>query len=348
MKSGILGGAERYVFELARHMAEVTPTTLISFGPHEDCKEAGNLRIEILGDPWLVRGQRTNPFTPRLLPKFRGADVIHCHQTHVLASSVAALYGRLKGKKVFTTDLGGGGWDISAYLSTDDWYRGHLHISEYSRRISGHEGRPNAQVIYGGVDTERYSPAPQGPPLGEDAPILFVGRLLPHKGMDYLIDALPARMKLEIIGQPYDKDYHAELRKRSAGKDVTFHHECGDDALLSAYRRARCVVLPSVYRSAWGQTTRVPELLGQTLLEGMACGKPVVCTAVASMPEIVVDGVTGFIVPPNDSAALAEKLQWLANHPAKAAAMGVEGRARVEQQFSWSLVVQRCLAAYRK
>ena len=68
-----------------------------------------------------------------------------------------------------------------------------------------------------------------------------------------------------------------------------------------------CVVLPSVYRSAAGET-KVPELLGQTLLEGMACGLPAVCTRVASMPEVVDDGVTGFVVPPNDPTALGERL----------------------------------------
>ena len=72
-----------------------------------------------------------------------------------------------------------------------------------------------------------------------------------------------------------------------------------------------CVVLPSVYRTDEGYETLVPELLGQTLLEGMACGTPAICTDVASMPEVVDHGVTGFVVPPNDPAGLGERLSWL-------------------------------------
>ena len=66
----------------------------------------------------------------------------------------------------------------------------------------------------------------------------------------------------------------------------------------------------------------MPELLGQTLLEAMACATPVICTAVASMPELVEDGVNGLIVPPNDPAALRTRINWLLEHPQEAAAMG--------------------------
>src|ERR1019366_2043454 len=107
-----------------------------------------------------------------------------------------------------------------------------------------------------------------------------------------------------------------------------------------------CVVLPSVYRSTYGDHSKVPELLGQTLLEGMACGVPVICTAVASMPEVVEDGVTGFIVPPNDPAALRARLMWLVAHPKDAAKMGDAGRRRVLSRFTWEGVVERCLAIY--
>jgi glycosyltransferase involved in cell wall biosynthesis len=91
----------------------------------------------------------------------------------------------------------------------------------------------------------------------------------------------------------------------------------------------------------------VPELLGQTLLEGMACGAPTVCTDVASLPEVVDHGVTGFVVPANNPAALGERLRWLADHPAEAARLGAAGRRRVLERFTWPAVVQRCLAAYR-
>src|SRR5262249_18877513 len=101
-----------------------------------------------------------------------------------------------------------------------------------------------------------------------------------------------------------------------------------------------------VYRDCYGNESKVPELLGQALLEGMACGIPAICTAVASMPEVVEDWVTGFVVPPNDPVALRHKLCWLPDHPAEALGMGKAGRHRVQEKFTWSAVVQRCLAIY--
>lgn len=341
---GIVGGAERYAFELARHMAKETPTTLVSFGDQPREERVGDLRVRVLGPPWYVRGQRSNPVSTGLLGAVLGADVIHCHQQHVLASSVSALVARLAGRRVFVSDLGGGGWDVSGYVSTDRWYHGHLHISEYSRRVFGHDGKPWAHVILGGVDSDRFSPDRA---VTRGKGVLFVGRLLPHKGVDDLIQALPSGFELEIIGQPHDPAFTVQLKRLAEGKRVTFRHHCDDADLVTSYRRALCVVLPSVYRTRAGAETRVPELLGQTLLEGMACEAAAVCTAVASMPEVVVDGGTGFVVPPNDPPALGERLAWLAEHPGEAAEMGRAGRARVLERFTWPGVVKRCLEIYR-
>jgi glycosyltransferase involved in cell wall biosynthesis len=96
----------------------------------------------------------------------------------------------------------------------------------------------------------------------------------------------------------------------------------------------------------FGDETRVPELLGQTLLEAMACGTPAICTDVASMPEIVQDGVTGFVVPAGQLEALRDKLAWLQQNPGEAAAMGAAGRTRVLEKFTWPAVVEHCLRIY--
>jgi glycosyltransferase involved in cell wall biosynthesis len=340
---GIVGGAERYAFELARHMADVVPTRLVTFGEHAETRRVGSLDIRILADGWRVRRQRTNPWSFSAIGEMLHADVVHCHQQHILMSSTAAAVCRLTGRRVFVTDLGGGGWDLSAYVSTDRWFHGHLHISQYSREVFGHADNPRARVILGGVDSAKFTPDPTTP--RGDAP-LFVGRLLPHKGISDLIASLPSHMALDIIG-PRDNTGYAQLLRSQAGdKKVRFHDDCDDRMLLDAYRRALCVVLPSVYKTPDGQETKVPELLGQTLLEAMACGAPVICTRVASMPEIVDDGRTGFIVEPGDSRAIGDRLCWLAGHPAEAAAMGAEGRREVLERFQWTQVVRRCLDAY--
>jgi glycosyltransferase involved in cell wall biosynthesis len=90
----------------------------------------------------------------------------------------------------------------------------------------------------------------------------------------------------------------------------------------------------------------VPELLGQTLLEGMACGRPAICTDVASMPEVVIDGQTGYVVPPNDPPSLRHAIEALRHDPQRAAEMGRQARERVMTTFRWEQVVDRCLEAY--
>jgi len=340
---GITGGAERYAFELARHMAEEVPTTLVSFGEKNRHETIGGLSIRVIGKPWYVRGQRSNPVALSIFNELRAADIVHCHQQNILVSSLAAFACRVLGRRVFVTDLGGGGWDISAYLSTDKWYHGHLHISEYSRKISKHEEKPWGHVIMGGVDTEKFSPDDSVP---REQTVLFVGRLLPHKGIDNLIEGLPTGLSLEIIGQVYDQKYFQDLRMMAERKAVTLRHDCDDRSLVKAYRRAMCTVLPSVYKNMYGGETRVPELLPQVLLEAMACATPVICTDIAGMSKIVEDRVSGFVVPPNNAFALGEKLNWLREHNPEARALGQAARYRVLENFTWPTVVRRCLEIY--
>src|SRR5205823_6258526 len=149
--------------------------------------------------------------------------VIHCHQQHVVASSISALVGRLGGRKVFVSDLGGGGWDISAYLSTDRWYHGHLHISQYSRQVLGHSNSRKAQVILGGVDSAKFSPG-ETEQDREIGPAVYVGRILPHKGIDYLVEAAEAGSPVRVVGRPYNDQYMRTLRELAAGKPVEFVH----------------------------------------------------------------------------------------------------------------------------
>ena len=339
---GTVGGAERYVLELARHMATRVPTTLVTFGERDRETSDGALTVRVVRTQRYVRGQRANPIAWAGVREAASADVVHCHQQHVLATSLTALMSRFRGRRVFCTDLGGGGWDVSAYVSTDRWFRGHLHISRYSRHVFGHDGLESARVIYGGVDAARFSPGTSA----RDIECLFVGRLLPHKGVDALVEAVPTDLRTVIAGPAPDSRYLADLCRLAQGKQVQFVHDADDDALVALYRRAKVVVLPSLYRDRYGAETRVPELLGQTLLEGMATGAATICTDVASMPEVVLDGVTGLVVSPNDVGALRSAVCTLRDHPERATEMGRRGRERVLREFTWSMVVDRCLQAY--
>ncbi|WP_439625401.1 glycosyltransferase family 4 protein [Gemmata sp.] len=341
---GLFGGGERYALELARSMADVVPTRLVSFADRPRRERIGNLDVIVLGPPWYVRGQRLNPVHPSVIRHIAWANVVHCHQRFVLGGTLAAAACRLTGRRVFVSDLGGGGWDVSAYLpAVRHLYHGFLDISRYARSVANHDAEPRASVIYGGVDTEKFSPDPAVP---REPLVVYAGRLLPHKGVDDLVAALPEGLSLELIGRPYHDRFLADLKRLAEGKRVTFRADCDDADLIRAYRRALCVVLPSVYRDRYGTESRVPELLGQTLIEGMACGTPAVCTDVASMPEIVEDGATGFVVAPNDPAALRSVLERFRDDTTAAARMGTAARQRVLDHFTWPAVVKRCLAAY--
>lgn len=344
-EGGVLGGAERYALELARAMARRVPTSLFSFGPEAERHRLDDLDVRIFRTTWHVRSPKGNPLSVAMLPRLLGFDVIHCHQNRMIFGTVAAALSRTSGRRVFGSDLGGAGWDLSKYLPTERFFHGHLHISQYSRALIDRATDPRHRVIMGGVDVEKFSPDPS---TRRDGSVLFVGRLLPHKGAIDLIDAVPPDMPLVLIGQPYNDRYLADLKAAAQGKRVEFRHECDDTALVDAYRRAIAVVLPSVYEDRYGGKSAIPELLGQTLLEGMACGTPAICTDVASMPEVVAHGETGFVVPPNDPEALGERLRFLRDHPEEVERLGRAARGRVLEHFTWDRVVDRCLEAYEE
>jgi glycosyltransferase involved in cell wall biosynthesis len=175
---------------------------------------------------------------------------------------------------------------------------------------------------------------------------VFVGRLMPHKGVDRLICGLPADVPLRVIGRPYDTAYRDCLHELAAGKPVTFEEDATDEDILSAYRSARVSVLPSQYRPLNAPPSPNPELLGLTLIEAMACGTPVVCTDVGGMPEVVESGVTGLVVEPSSSRALGAAVARLTRDDATWSSMASNARRIVEQRFTWNAVAERCLAAY--
>ena len=178
--------------------------------------------------------------------------------------------------------------------------------------------------------------------------MLFVGRLLPHKGIDDLVNAVPDDMDLDIASHPLDPHYLESLRTLARGKRVVFHHDYDDSALVDAYRQALCVVLPSVYRSCYGEESRIPELLGQTLLEAMACATPAICTNVASMPEIIRAqrvGSGGSAKRPKRAAASSALVEVASGTGAQ---HGRCGETAVEAKLSWPVVVHRCLDIYKR
>ena len=339
----VRGGAERYSLELAKQQARSGPVRLVSFGARDEQALVDGVDVRIIGGDWADRGRAHDPASTAILGHIRSAAVVHCHQREVRISKLSAMAARVARKRVVVTDHGGGAWSWASRIPAYRLFHAHLHVSEFSRALSGHPASPRTAVIGAGVDTERYAPAAAG---NGSRRVLFVGRLLPHKGVDYLIEGLPAGLGLDVVGPASDARYVGDLEELARGRDVAFHHDWDDARAAGAYKAALCVVLPSVHRDRYGSEHIAPELLGQTLLEGMASGAPAICTAVGGMPEVVVAGETGFIVPPNDPQALGDALARLAANARERTRMAERARARVLEHFTWDAVDRRCRAAY--
>ena len=340
-EGGVYGGGERYAWELSRAMAKRATVRLVAFAGQPPAQTPTGVAVYPLRN-WMPGGRFAgSPLSPALLPHLRWADVIHCHQVHNLAADCATLYAGWARKPVFGTDHGGGGYSVRRGRG----FSGRLFVSRFSQRMAG-APQPRDAVIWGGVDTQRFQPAPG---IERDVPVLFVGRLLPHKGIDVLIRAAAqARLPLTVAGRPDPGEaYLDHLRRQAAASPlpVTFVTDCDDATLVRYYQRAGCVVLPSVPQSDRGAHP-VAELLGQTLLEAMACGAPVIASRFGGMLEVVDEGRTGALVAPGDAAALAQVLSEWSAEPAAARALGEAARDHVLRHFTWDAVVERCLAAY--
>jgi glycosyltransferase involved in cell wall biosynthesis len=129
---------------------------------------------------------------------------------------------------------------------------------------------------------------------------------------------------------------------------VYFAGGVSDEELASLYRQAAVVVLPSVNVTCYGRRIAVSELLGLSLLEAMASGTPVIASRVGGVPEVVADGVTGYLVDPGDTAALREQLAALLGRPRLARRLGDNARELVLERFTWDAVARRCLDSYNE
>ncbi len=343
---GLFGGGERYPLELARALAQGVDCELVTFGAAPGrWDEPSGLRIRQVRAAAYWRGHVAHPLGPGLITALAGADVVHAHQFCSLPALVAALSARARGQRTAVTDHGllGSDWGGRRQALFDRF----LLVSGFSAGVL--DAPPErTTLLYGGVDVRRFAPRPDEARDGA----LFVGRLTPHKGVDRLLAALPPGARLTIAGStghdacPPESDYPSLLRRLAADRAVRFLIPAPDAELPLLYRRARVFVLPSVERTVYGREVPISELLGLTLLEAMASGTPVVASRLGGIPEIVEDGVTGYLVPPGDVAALRDRLAYLLARPRQAAALGAAARARVLERFTWRACAERCAAAY--
>lgn len=179
----------------------------------------------------------------------------------------------------------------SAVLATSPVY---VRTSRFLR------GLENVSVVPIGVDTGRFSPGP-----GEAGDYcLFVGRFRSYKGIDVLMDAwsrLDGRRLVMVGGGPMEGEIAARVRRERL--NVELAGSVDDGRLLELYRGARALLLPSVQRS---------EAFGMVQLEAMACGTPVISSALdTGVSWVNRDGESGMCVPPGDPKALADAVRAL-------------------------------------
>jgi glycosyltransferase involved in cell wall biosynthesis len=339
-----VGGAERYVDELACALGRRVDTSMhymIGDGRRPAAPRAHDRLHRYRRLP--IRESDRLGLSPALVRAALRADVVHVNHYGALTAHALGALGRLTGTPVFVSDHGSNAVALGRRLGLHGLFSGFLEVSRFATA-----DRPpdRTRVIYGGVDTARHTP---GRKDTADPFALFVGRLLPHKGVDALIDALPDGRRLVIAGRP-DLAGHAAyfelLQRKAAGKRVEFRLDVDDAELVRLYRSATVAVLPSVAVDVYGHRHQVPELLGLTLIEAMACGTPGIATDIASLPEVITDGETGSLVAPGDPGALRAALRRWLDDPAAAAEAGRRARADALARFTWDQVAQRCLTAY--
>jgi glycosyltransferase involved in cell wall biosynthesis len=335
----IVGGGERFAEELARAMAKRAEVKLVSFGPRalRDHPQPAYERVILKTRSRDIM----TPFAAGLFRELRGADVIHCHQFFVLPTFLAALFGRLQGSRVFVSDLGGGGWTPAYQIDQSRWISAHLPLSEYSAQ--GVRGRNRRhRVIYGGADLERY---PMRPEPAHDGSAVFLGRVLPHKGIHFLIEGLPPGIPLHVVGPQSDRAYAERLQELARGKEVRFHGALPDEEVVAMLGRAMALVHPTPVDERGSAGAH--ELFGLALVEAMARGCPVIASDAASLPEIVEPEGSGLLVAPNDPGAIGSALERLRGDLELWRRLSSGARLRVEERFTWERVVDRCMEAYR-
>src|SRR3989449_3903457 len=184
----------------------------------------------------------------------------------------------------------------------------------------------SVRVIPYTVGFSEAAPGSSLPRAGDSFVILFVGSLVERKGVRYLIDALPLlpthlHANLVIIGDGAERTrLEAQVRERGLEHRAEVRGRVAEQELRRAYAAASVLVLPAIV-DARGDT----EGLGVVLLEAMSYGVPVIGSDLGGITDIVVDGQTGLLVPPQDSAALAAALERLATDRDLAKRLGEAG-----------------------
>jgi glycogen synthase len=383
----VYGGAGVHVEYLARELSQLLDVEVRCFG--EQQVQEGRLEVHgvpaderDIGSPGHLRGLFT---TLRRDVAFAAAgvdaDLVHCHTwyTHLGGILVKLAYDKplvitvhsLEPLRPWKREQLGGGYEVSSWVE-----RTALQMADAVVAVS-HGTREDVlrlfqvnparvHVIHNGIDPSLYRPVEDVSALerfGVDPSrpyVLFVGRITRQKGIVHLVRAIPqidpSAQVVLCAGAPDTPEIGAELDRavaevRARRADVVWIRDMlsRDDA-VQMYSHASVFCCPSIY-----------EPFGLINLEAMACGTPVVASAVGGIPEVVVHGETGLLVPleqqrespfepldpPGFSRELARAINRLLADPELCTRMAEAGRRRVEEHFTWRVIAQRTLDLYQ-
>lgn len=280
-------------------------------------------------------------------------DVVHAHDPHAVAVAALALSMSTQPKRAplvaarrVDFRLKGNALSRWKYDQVDLF----ICASEAIRRIVLSDGVPEerALTVHEGIDLERVAAAPEAPLhdelwLPHGSPVVGnVAALVPHKGQRHLIDAA-AMVVRQVPDARFVVAGEGELRESLEHHVKHLHLE--KHVFFTGFRTDVLSVIKAFDVFVMSSIT---EGLGTSLLDAMACRKPIVATEAGGIPEVVQDGITGFLVPPRDHHAMAEAIVKLLRDEPLRKRMGDAGLSLAYAKFSADRMVRETLHAYER
>ncbi len=284
-EQSIVGGGERYVDNVCSAILAVSGNEvqcdILSFGSH-----ATRIARRDFSNLIVHQGHPDNILScagTELDTILAGYDVVNIHQCLTKFGVFMGARARALGACVIGTDHGGGEIpQLEAYPAIANIYHAFHAQSEFAR-AAFRQLKPASHVILGPVDETLFSCNTDRHDLRE---IVTLGRILPHKGYEHAIAALPEGARLTIIGRNYDSHYYEFLQNAAKGKEVIFSMALGDSDMMKTMRQAGLLLHTGVHIGYQSQYYAKPELLSLAPLEAMCSGTPAIVSRAGALPEL--------------------------------------------------------------